>query len=57
MTGPRSIELKVSGYDPGSHCHAQNDGDCTWDACPQMRDGEPEKTGRTCPLPLGERHE
>ena len=37
-------------------CHAQhNDGDCTWKECPQSRDGEPQKSGRTCPLPWGER--
>lgn len=25
-------------------------GDRTWEECPQLRDGEPEKTGRHCPL-------
>jgi len=25
------------------------DGDCTWAECPQLRDGEPAKTGRHCP--------
>lgn len=32
-------------------CHAGKDGECTWSKCPQDRDGEPEKTGRFCPLP------
>ena len=32
-------------------CHAQRDGDCDWWLCPQLRDGEPEATGRICPLP------
>lgn len=31
-------------------CHADRDGDCTWVECPQLRDGEPEKSGRHCPL-------
>lgn len=32
------------------HCHAQSDGDCDWEGCPQLRDGEPERSGRSCPL-------
>lgn len=31
-------------------CHAQKDGDCTWAQCPQLRDGEPMRTSRACPL-------
>jgi hypothetical protein len=31
------------------HCHADSDGECTWDGCPQLRDGEPKKSGRHCP--------
>ena len=31
-------------------CHAQQDGYCSWDRCPQRRDGEPTATGRHCPL-------
>jgi len=31
-------------------CHADRDGDCSWRECPQLRDGEPKKTGRHCPL-------
>jgi len=33
-----------------TQCHAGKDGDCIWDECPQLRDGEPKKTGRHCPL-------
>lgn len=33
-------------------CHAQQDGDCTWKECPQLRDGEPKKSGRRCPLDI-----
>lgn len=35
---------------PEPRCHAQMDGDCDWKDCPQLRDGEPEKSGRHCPL-------
>jgi hypothetical protein len=31
-------------------CHADGDGHCTWEECPQLRDGEPAKSGRHCPL-------
>ena len=31
-------------------CHANRDGDCTWADCPQLRDGEPQKSGRHCPV-------
>ena len=35
-------------------CHSHKDGDCTWSACPQLRDNEPAMTGRHCPLDDGE---
>ena len=31
-------------------CHSAKDGECQWVLCPQLRDGEPEKSGRNCPL-------
>ena len=31
-------------------CHADRDGECVWSKCPQLRDGEPVKSGRHCPL-------
>lgn len=31
-------------------CHSASDGECYWEDCPQLRDGEPAKTGRSCPL-------
>jgi hypothetical protein len=31
-------------------CHADRDGDCNHPNCPQLRDGEPAKTGRHCPI-------
>lgn len=33
------------------HCHAHSDGECFSKHCPQLRDGEPVTTGRSCPLP------
>lgn len=32
------------------NCMAGEDGDCDHKDCPQLRDGEPAKTGRSCPL-------
>lgn len=31
-------------------CRAAKDGECRWKHCPQLRDGEPEKSRRHCPL-------
>lgn len=31
-------------------CRSDNDGDCDWDKCPQIAQGEPQMTGRHCPL-------
>lgn len=33
-------------------CHSDGDGDCQWSGCPQLRDREPETSGRSCPLDL-----
>jgi hypothetical protein len=38
-------------------CHAAQDGDCSWKGCPQIRDGEPNKSGRHCPLDCGDEDE
>lgn len=32
-----------------TRCQANSDGDCYSEKCPQLRDGEPAKTGRHCP--------
>lgn len=41
-------------YSPSGHrmtrCKSDDDGDCTWKGCPQLRDKEPAKSGRHCPL-------
>ena len=33
-----------------NNCQSDCDGHCEWSHCPQLRDGEPDKTGRHCPL-------
>ena len=35
---------------PENYCHAGRDGECEWHDCPQLRDGEPARSGRHCPL-------
>lgn len=39
---------KEDGESP--RCHADRDGDCTWRLCPQLKDHEPARTDRDCPL-------
>jgi hypothetical protein len=34
----------------GARCHSGSDGECNWKECPQLRDEEPAKSGRGCPL-------
>jgi hypothetical protein len=51
--GERSAKAWLSDHpilESEEHCHADRDGDCSWVGCPQIRDGEPAKTGRHCPL-------
>lgn len=31
------------------HCFAASDGECGWQGCPQIRDNEPQNSGRHCP--------
>jgi hypothetical protein len=31
------------------HCMSNREGDCSWAECPQLRDGEPERSGQHCP--------
>lgn len=35
-------------------CEGASDGECNWEQCPQLIDGEPERSGRHCPLDLPE---
>ncbi len=34
------------------YCHSARDGDCSASECPQLRDDEPTRTGRHCPLDM-----
>lgn len=36
-------------------CHSDRDGECAWSDCPQLRDGEPAKSDRHCPLDVKQR--
>lgn len=44
-----TLAANATGREP-ERCHAGKDGDCVHRQCPQLRDGEPAKTGRHCPL-------
>jgi hypothetical protein len=35
---------------PITRCASDRDGDCTHPSCPQNRDSEPHRSGRSCPL-------
>lgn len=43
-------QIEHENGDGPEPCHAGSDGDCVWVNCPQERDGEPDKTNRSCPL-------
>jgi hypothetical protein len=45
------LETLKAQEKPLTSCKAGRDGDCNHEQCPQARDGEPNATGRTCPLP------
>ena len=47
---PRDHPMHAAYYGGTLGCHSHEDGDCYWKGCPQLRDKEPEKTGRNCPL-------
>jgi hypothetical protein len=46
----RSLNLAPAAV--GQYCQAGRDGDCNWQHCPQLRDGEPLKSRRHCPLDI-----
>jgi len=51
-------DLPPAHYSPSrrkmTRCQSDDDGDCDWPGCPQRRDGEPERTGRHCPIDAAE---
>jgi hypothetical protein len=48
--GRSEAQRKPETMNGPEYCHADRDGKCRWPECPQVRDGEPEKSGRACPL-------
>lgn len=50
MTNAGFLALGETSPTRDDTCHADRDGDCDWEGCPQLRDGEPKKSGRHCPL-------
>jgi hypothetical protein len=56
----RELRLGPNGPEPvkweapfDGRCGASKDGECGKSWCPQLRDGEPVKSGRHCPLDMG----
>jgi hypothetical protein len=45
----RTTKRLVAKEEPEG-CHAHRDGECHWTGCPQLRDDEPRRSGRHCPL-------
>lgn len=43
------IDGKDHWYRNGSACRANEDGECSWTECPQLRDNEPTTSRRHCP--------
>jgi hypothetical protein len=53
--GLKELRRELAAIPPRCHAAGRNsDGDCYWSQCPQLRDGEPGKTGRHCPLDVGD---
>lgn len=48
----RVAEMRDLSAASSPRCHGGRDGECAWSQCPQTRDGEPERTGRHCPLDI-----
>lgn len=47
---PFGHPMHAAYYGSGAQCRGHEDGECFWKDCPQLKDGEPAKTGRHCPL-------
>lgn len=55
---PKPDDVPKRHYDPQqrrfTRCQSDDDGDCEWSECPQLKDGEPKASGRHCPLDIDE---
>jgi hypothetical protein len=53
MTQPDTPTLPPLQFDMQARrmtrCQADDDGYCEWSDCPQLREGEPARSGRHCP--------
>ncbi len=52
-----ALSLATEARPVAIRCRADRDGHCFAPDCPQLRDGEPEATGRWCPLDVPEEEE
>ena len=43
-------ELRDSNHNDHGKCRANKEGDCVYSKCPQLRDGEPVRSNRHCPI-------
>jgi len=50
MVASQVASHDTQGSTPLTRCAAGRDGECGHAQCPQLRDGEPAKSGRHCPL-------
>lgn len=46
----KAINKRPSAVERLPCCHSAKDGECFWEHCPQLRDDEPKRSGRHCPL-------
>lgn len=52
LTGPAAGEVAAVFREMAlGTCCANRDGECFQPGCPQLRDGEPKRSGRSCPVP------
>ena len=49
LSAAEDIETLTNALKVFGHCRSGKDGDCFWEHCPQVRDGESYKSGRHCP--------
>lgn len=50
LRGWDEMETVLKEFPPNTSCYANREGDCYWARCPQNRDDESGRTGRSCPL-------
>ena len=53
IPGVRKLIRTLRETDENKWCKANRDGECDHKICPQIKDGEPNATGRHCPLDTG----